>query len=90
MIYFNFKIENPFTDRWNTIFYKSGLILKNKAWEFNAYRTHLLIDVDFHFTRKGDHAGLQLMFGILGYALEFNVYDTRHWDYENNTWYNYG
>ena len=89
MIFFNFSIDNPFIDRWNTIFFKHGLLGKNTAWEFNAYRTHRLIEIDFRYTRKSDHAGLMIMLGIFGYALEFNSYDTRHWDYENNTWCNY-
>jgi hypothetical protein len=32
---------------------------------------------------------LQVMLGVLGYGIAFRIYDTRHWDYETNTWVNY-
>ena len=89
MIYLNFEIQNPFSDRWNTIWFKNGLLAKHKAWEFNGYRTHLLVDLDFKLNFKGDHAGLTFMFGLVGYTVEFSIYDTRHWDYENNCWKQY-
>ena len=58
----------------------------HKAWEFNGYRTNQLIDAELHLTFKGDHAGLHTMFGLFGYSVEISIYDTRHWDRENNTW----
>ncbi len=89
MIHFNLSIDNPFTDRWNTIWFKNGLLPKHKAWEFNGYRTHQLVNISFRLTFKGDHAGLQLELGLAGLGIEFGVYDTRHWDYENNCWVKY-
>jgi len=86
MIYFNFNIDNPFTDRWNTLFYKSGSLTRHKVWEFNGYRTHHLINAGFKLITKGDHAGIQIELGVFGYSIEFQTYDTRHWDYENNQW----
>jgi hypothetical protein len=84
MIYFQFNVENPFSDRWKTLFFKNGLLPRHKAWEFNGYLTHNIIDIDFRYTRNCDHAGLQLMFGLLGVAIEFSIYDTRHWDWDKN------
>lgn len=89
MISFNFNIDNPFVDRWNTLFCKSGLLTQHKAWEFNGYKTHHLINSGFNLTTKGDHAGIQFELGVFGYSIEFQIYDTRHWDYENNQWENY-
>jgi hypothetical protein len=86
MINFNFSIDNPWSDRWNIIWFKSGLLPMHKAWEFNGYRTNQLVDAELHLTFKGDHAGLHTMFGLFGYSVEFSIYDTRHWDRENNTW----
>ena len=86
MIRINFTLSNPLSDRWDTICGSSGVISKYKAWEFNIYETHDIIEIDVEFRPKGDHAGLHIMLGLLGYAVEFHVYDTRHWDYENNTW----
>jgi len=89
MINFNFAVENPFSDRWNTIWFRNGTLPKHKAWEFNGYRTHYIIDVDFRLNFKGDHAGLHTMIGLFGYSIEFSVYDTRHWDYEKDCWKHY-
>jgi hypothetical protein len=89
MINLNFTIDNPWSDRWNTIWFKNGLLSKHKAWEFNGYRTHHIVDAECRFTLKGDHAGLIIMLGLVGYSVEFSVYDTRHWDYEKECWKNY-
>ena len=86
MINFSFSIDNPWSDRWSTIWCKNGLLPKHKAWEFNVYRTHQIIDAELRLTFKDDHAGLLVLFGLFGYALEISIYDTRHWDYENNCW----
>jgi hypothetical protein len=86
MININFTIDNPWSDRWNTIWYRNGLLPKHKAWEFNGYRTHHIVDFEFHFTRNRDHAGIGFGLGLFGYSLEFQIYDTRHWDYTNNRW----
>lgn len=86
MIYVNLNIDNPFSDRWSTIFNKNGLLPKHKAWEFNGYRTNHLFNVGFKLNFKGDHAGLQIELGLLGRSLEFSVYDTRHWNYEKDSW----
>jgi len=89
MIRFNLSIDNPWSDRWNTVWFKNGLLLKHKAWEFNAYRTHHIVNFEFHITRRCDHAGVGFEFGLLGYSLEFQIYDTRHWNYELDNWISY-
>ena len=88
MINLNFNIVNPWrTDKvWNILWSKSGSITKNKAWEFNGYRTDRIINIEFHWSLKGDHAGARLVFGVFGYEIELEFYDTRHWDFEKNTW----
>jgi hypothetical protein len=86
MINFNFTINNPWSNRWSIIWFKNGLLPKHKAWEFNVYRTHYLVDVETHLTFKGDHAGFLLTIGLFGYAVEFRIYDTRHWNYEKDGW----
>jgi hypothetical protein len=80
MINFNFSISNPWSNRWRTLFCKAGLVAQHKAWEFNGYATHDLVDTRFSLTFTGDHPGLFLMFGLAGYSLEFCLYDTRHED----------
>jgi hypothetical protein len=80
MINFNFSITNPFSNRWKILFVKNGFLSTYKAWEFNGYQTHHLIDINFSLSFHGDHPGLFIMLGLLGYSLEFSVYDTRHGD----------
>jgi hypothetical protein len=88
MINLNFSIANPWrTDKiWNILWSKYGSITRNKAWEFNGYRTGCIINVEFRWTLQGDHAGAYLMMGLLGYEVELAFYDTRHWNYDTNTW----
>jgi hypothetical protein len=87
VINFNFSIDNPWSNRWNTIWYASGLLFGHKAWEFNGYATHHIIDLSFEL-RQGrvDHPGVFLMIGLVGYAIEFQIYDTRHWDNQWGVW----
>jgi hypothetical protein len=86
MIDFSFNISNPWSDRWDILWHRSKLLSKHKAVEFNGYRTHHIIDVNFDFKPTSDHGGVRLMLGLLGYDIELHFYDTRHWDYETRTW----
>lgn len=84
MINFNFSVKNPFYEKWKTLFFKHGRVGQYKGWEFNGYVTHYIIDLHFELKFKGDHPGIFLMIGLLGYALEFNFYDSRHEDHIND------
>lgn len=66
--------------RWEILKSRSGSLGKNWAWEFNIYATHSLILIDINLRWQGDHRGFFGMVGLLGYALDVNVYDTRHED----------
>jgi len=63
---------------WNIIRGWRGLLGENWAWEFNLYRTHSWIMIDGRIHFSGDHRGVFLMVGLLGYAIDVNIYDTRH------------
>ncbi len=88
MINLRFELRNP----WSKDFFKNlgclhGKISKNKAWELeHTFYDSLLVDCELKFTTKEDHAGLNIMLGVLGYAIHFTVYDVRHWDYETKNW----
>jgi len=71
---------------WNILWTKYGSVTKNKAWEFNGYRTGNIINIEFHLTFQGDHAGARLLLGLFGYEVELDFHDTRHWNYDQNTW----
>jgi len=62
---------------------------KNKAVEFNGYCTNHIFNIDFNFKPAGDHGGVHIMLGLFGYDIELHFYDTRHWNYETNTWEKY-
>ena len=86
MINLNFTISNPWSSRWDILWSNRKLIGKNKAVEFNGYRTNHIIKVDFNFKPAGDHGGARIMLGVFGFDVELHFYDTRHWDYTTNTW----
>jgi hypothetical protein len=86
MINVTFNINNPWSSTWTILWNKSKLLGKNKAVEFNGYRTNHIINADFNFKPAGDHAGARIMLGLFGVDVELHFYDTRHWDYDTYTW----
>jgi hypothetical protein len=86
MIDLHFKLDNPYSDRWEYLWSKHKIIFKHKAWELSAYRTNTIVELYFHYRIRCDHAGVKFMFSLFGYSIEFNLYDTRHWDDEKNKW----
>lgn len=88
---FNLRLElsNP-VDKWE--FFKplgcvSGRLTKNKSWELeHSFYTGLIVDLDVRVTHNQDHAGIDITFGILGYGIGFRIYDTRHWNYNTDSW----
>ena len=90
MINFSFNLFNPFSDRFKTVFEKSGTIwMPHKFWEFNVYKDNSIIRLTFEFTIRTDHAGFVLDLALLGWSIEFRFYDSRHWDHTNNCWETY-
>lgn len=86
MINFNFFIGLPSYIS-KTLLSKSGKSpFPNKYWEINVYRYPVLGSLELSLKNKTDHAGFSFGFGILGYAIEFMIYDNRHWDDKNNCW----
>ena len=91
----NFNVYNPWGDTWTILWNKSKLLGKNKAVEFNGYRTNHIINIDFEFNPVGshwpvgDHAGARIMLGLFGHDIELHFYDTRHWNHLTNTWESY-
>jgi hypothetical protein len=89
----NFRLEIASLCNWD--YFRNlgclhGRISKTKAWELeHTYYSKMLLDAEFKINTRGDHAGLQVVLGVLGYGIAFRIYDTRHWDYETNTWVNY-
>lgn len=72
-IFFNWRSK-----RWNILKCFNGKLSANWAWEFNLYATHSWILLDTRLLTNGDHPGFFLMVGLLGYALDINIYNTQH------------
>jgi hypothetical protein len=87
MLIFNFNLENPFSNKFKNLGCHYGKITKNKAWEIqHYYDSHSILLMELSYTIRESHAGLKLFVGIFGYTIHFQIYDTRHWDYEKNEW----
>ena len=90
MIYLNINIRNPFSERYENVKNYAGQITKYKWWEVEILKTENLFRFEFGYTVMQDHAGIQLELGLFGWEFHAGVHDTRHWDYENKCWEEYG
>lgn len=45
-----------------------------------------LLNFNFDWKTKCDHAGVKFELGLFGYSIVFYLYDSRHWNYEKNDW----
>lgn len=85
MIDIRFSLTNPWSNRFQSVYCKSGKTpIKHKFWEIQTMRTDELIAFEFRVSAMTDHAGANLWLGLLGYAINFQFYDNRHWDFEQN------
>jgi hypothetical protein len=94
MIFFKFRIENPWftpTEGFESkdYYWKDVKLSENKNFEIQISRferSHLMdVAVDLRWWGQ-DHAGPELDINILGYMFNMKIYDSRHWNYENNRW----
>lgn len=74
------------------LYYKR--LTKHKSFEIEAFKVSIRDSCAwFRFlieqTRGCDHAGFQLTFELFGFILTLQIYDHRHWDYENKKWCEY-
>lgn len=45
-----------------------------------------VFNINTFWDKKSDHAGWTFDLKILGFSIHLNIYDTRHWDYDNDCW----
>ena len=87
MISLNFNIRNPWSDRFENLWCRAwDTPFKNKHIELEISRDFTIISFRFNWTVRQSHAGLELEAGLFGYCVQFNLYDSRHWDYSTNNW----
>jgi hypothetical protein len=89
-IEFNFQIILPyFFNYFANIFCKYKVLSKNKTGEIQLiFMNNLITGINFCKDIHCDHAKICLEISILGLTMIFEIYDIRHWDYENNNWEN--
>lgn len=94
MIYFGFKISNPFFTPTNEFFNKDYYwrdikLSENKNFEIqiSKFEPRQLLDfsVDLNWTGT-DHAGPSLEIEVFGYMFNVKIYDSRHWNYDEHRW----
>lgn len=88
MISLHLGITNPwYKENFKNLACFSGKITTNKAWEFEVCRyAYDIAKFSFAWSFRKDHAGPELELCLLGYSASIKIYDTRHWDRENNCW----
>ena len=96
MIRFHFTLKNPFPiaykDRdFDQIDYlcRDWSLTKNKAFEiqFTKWAPTTIFSVGLDTCWIGqDHGGIRFDIELFGYFLNLNLYDKRHWDWENGCW----
>lgn len=75
-------VLNYFTSLWCT----GGKISKYLAWEAElVYDVQTLFHLKLEHSLRCDHAGISFEVGVLGFLFFFRKYDTRHWDYNTET-----
>jgi hypothetical protein len=95
MINFSFGLEWPLKKEKNSwsdsIFYWDELITKNKAFSIQFDKglwggCFPIIGINFNYWLYQDHAGPKLELQLLGLTLILNLYDRRHWHYDQGRW----
>ena len=90
MLNFSFSIRNPwsqqFKNLWNRVYATPH---KNKFIELEIYKDSSLVSLNANVTTRQSHAGIDIEVGLLGYCFHFNLYDSRHWNYDEGRWMAY-
>lgn len=89
MITLNFILSNPWSNKFKHLFARSNKLSKHKAWEFELYQCDTLLELEFRASIRQDHAGVTLGIGLFSYVARFQLYDTRHWNYDKQQWEKY-
>lgn len=86
MIYFAFNFTNPFLNRFDVCYENSIKVSKNKTLEIEIIKDNTFLSFYFRWAIRESHAGICFDFGLMGYSIELDFHDDRHWDMEKGTW----
>lgn len=89
MINLQLYLYNPWSDKFSNIKSKAFKVTQNKTLELQTCRTNDIINLQFIYNTRTDHAGVTIELGLLSYNLLISFCDNRHWDYVNNKWEEY-
>jgi len=91
MIYFNFRLDNPWSKQSKQVDYfcKEWKLYKTKNLEVQVSQNGM--DPIFNFVldtcwRGQDHAGPSVEIALLGIWAHVRISDSRHWNYTENRW----
>jgi hypothetical protein len=88
MIIFTFAIGSPWKREWDSYWDKDfGRMFGHKHLEMQFMRSDKLVGIDLDISFGGcDHAGPSLAIMFLNHEFVIQLHDSRHWDYDKNTW----
>lgn len=89
MISLKYLRTNPI-DNFKSIYSSYGKLSEYKFWEIDFYQYNWYwFEFELELRTSGfDHAGPEVCIGILGYYINFKIYDSRHWDKKLDNWSN--
>jgi hypothetical protein len=80
VLYIGAVIRNPWSRRHRTISVRDINLTKNKSIELGLYQDNSILGFGFGITAgKRDHPGFNFDVNILGYTVDFQFYDHRHY-----------
>jgi len=81
MLSAHFSISNPWSNRFSKVWHRSGAALwAHKYWEIGIERTNTIVEFAITVRTHTDHSGFTVRFGLIGYEVAFDFYDSRHWE----------
>jgi hypothetical protein len=90
MIDFSFNISHPFETEFKNFWSRAwSTPIKNKFIELEFHTTEALIGVNFLWSTRRDHAGIDIQVSLFGFCAHFNFYDNRHWNYAAGRYFMY-
>lgn len=95
MIYFSLHLPGGLSKNRKVKWFSSYFdrkISKNKSfeWQTDYFGWTSLLGVNIDLIPTGEsHASIGFDITILGFMVAAKIYDSRHWDYENNCWEEY-
>ena len=58
----------------------------HKYYCVQMYRDPVLLGFKFRLAPREDHGGVRMEIGLFGFALTMQIYDNRHWNFDEGRW----